>query len=44
MSLDLEKEVPRSGRTLVGRYAWLGRMTDKARAKAAGTLDSYVSL
>lgn len=29
---------------MLGGFAWLGRMTDKARAKHAGTLGDYVSL
>ena len=42
--IDLKNEPPRSGRDLLGGFAWLGRMTDKARAKHAGTLAEYVSL
>lgn len=41
---DLSSEVPRSGRERLGQFAWLGRMTDKARARQAGTLGEYVSL
>jgi hypothetical protein len=29
---------------MLGGFAWLGRMTDKARAKHAGTQGDYVSL
>ena len=29
---------------MLGGFAWLGRMTDKARAKHADTLGDYVSL
>jgi hypothetical protein len=42
--IDLKTEPPRSGREMLGGFAWLGRMTDKARAKHAGTLGDYVSL
>ncbi|MBC5825361.1 MAG: DUF5069 domain-containing protein [Candidatus Eremiobacteraeota bacterium] len=28
----------------MGGYAWLARLNDKARAKAAGTLDEYICL
>jgi hypothetical protein len=42
--IDLKVEPPRSGREMLGGFAWLGRMTDKARAKHAGTLGEYVSL
>ena len=42
--IDLKNEPPRSGREMLGGLAWLGRMTDKARAKHAGTLADYVSL
>jgi hypothetical protein len=41
---DLSKAAPRSGRERLGQFAWLGRMTDKARAKRAGTLGEYLSL
>jgi hypothetical protein len=41
---NLKVEPPRSGREMLGGFAWLGRMTDKARAKHAGTLGDYVSL
>ncbi|MBV8152110.1 MAG: DUF5069 domain-containing protein [Candidatus Eremiobacteraeota bacterium] len=43
-ALDLRTEVPRSGRDMLGGFAWLGRMIDKARAKQAGTLGDYISL
>lgn len=42
--MDLEKDPPRSGREMLGGFAWLARMTDKARAKHAGTSGGYVSL
>ncbi len=42
MALDLSKEFPRSGRDKVREYVWLGRMNDKARAAAAGTVDEYI--
>jgi len=42
--IDLKTQAPRSGREMLGGFAWLGRMTDKARAKHAGTLGGYVSL
>jgi hypothetical protein len=41
--LDLTKQPPRSGRTTLGRYAWLARLADKARAQHAGTQDSYIA-
>ncbi len=44
MALDLSKKVPRRGREMLGGYAWLARLNDKARAKAAGTLDEYICL
>ena len=43
-TIDLKAEPPRSGREMLGAFAWLGRMTDKARAKHAETLGDYVSL
>jgi len=36
---DLSKQPPRSGRETLGRYAWLARLADKARAQHAGTLE-----
>jgi hypothetical protein len=42
--VDLKSDPPRSGREMLGGFAWLGRMTDKAHAKHAGTLGDYVSL
>lgn len=42
MALDLKTQFPRSGRQRVGRYAWLGRMADKARAALAGTIHDYI--
>lgn len=39
---DLTKSPPRSGRQLLGRYAWLARLADKVRAEQAGTQGEYV--
>ncbi len=41
-ALDLNTVYPRSPKQLLGGYAHLARMIDKARAKAAGTLGEYV--
>jgi hypothetical protein len=41
-ALDLNRVYPRSPKQLLGGYAHLGRMLDKARAKAAGTLGEYI--
>jgi hypothetical protein len=35
------REQPRSGRTLVQGYAWLARLSDKARAAHQGTIARY---
>jgi hypothetical protein len=40
---DLTASVPRSGRDLLGRYAWLARLADKVRADHAGTAGEYVA-
>jgi hypothetical protein len=40
---DLKTSVPRSGRELLGRYPWLGRLADKARAEDAGTGGEYIA-
>ncbi|HTV73059.1 MAG TPA: DUF5069 domain-containing protein [Candidatus Acidoferrales bacterium] len=40
---DLTTTAPRSGRDLLGRYAWLGRLADKVRAEHAGTSGDYVA-
>lgn len=40
---DLSKTPPRPGRTMLGRYAWLARLADKARAHHAGTEADYVA-
>jgi hypothetical protein len=40
---DLTKSPPRSGRAMLGRYAWLARLADKARAERAGTQGAYVA-
>ncbi len=34
---------PRSGRILLGRYAWLARLADKARAEFAGKNGDYTA-
>ncbi len=39
---DLTKSPPRSGRQMLGRYAWLARLADKVRAEHAGTQGEYV--
>jgi Domain of unknown function (DUF5069) len=39
---DLTKFPPRSGREMLGRYAWLARLADKVRAEHAGTQGEYV--
>lgn len=41
-ALDLNAAYPRSPKQLLGGYAHLARMLDKARAKAAGTLGEYI--
>jgi Domain of unknown function (DUF5069) len=38
---DLSKSPPRSGRSLLGHYAWLARLADKIRAEQAGTNGDY---
>jgi hypothetical protein len=38
---DLTKSPPRSGREMLGRYAWLARLADKVRAVHAGTAGDY---
>jgi hypothetical protein len=40
---DLTKTPPRSGREMLGRYAWLARLTDKVRADHAGNQGEYVA-
>ena len=40
---DLTKTFPRSGREMLGRYAWLARLADKARAEYAGTNGEYIA-
>jgi hypothetical protein len=40
---DFTKAPPRSGRDMLGGYAWLARLADKARAEAAGTGGDYVA-
>jgi hypothetical protein len=42
-ALDLNTTPPRSGRELLGRYAWLARLADKARADHAGTEGEYIA-
>lgn len=41
-ALNLSKEFPRSPKQRLGGYVHLGRMIDKARAKAAGTVGEYI--
>ena len=41
-ALNLSKEYPRSPKQRLGGYVHLGRMIDKARAKAAGTVGEYI--
>lgn len=41
-ALDLATQVPRSPRERIADLVHLGRMIDKARAKAAGTLGDYL--
>lgn len=40
---DLRTSPPRSGKETLGRYAWLARLADKARAEHAGTNGDYVA-
>lgn len=40
---DFTKAPPRSGRDMLGGYAWLARLADKARAEQAGTGSDYVA-
>jgi hypothetical protein len=40
---DLTTTPPRSGRTMLGEYAWLARLADKARAEHAGTEGEYIA-
>ena len=42
-TLDLTKTPPRSGRHMLGRYAWLARLADKVRAEHAGNEGEYVA-
>jgi hypothetical protein len=41
-ALNLSTEYPRSPKQQLGGYVHLGRMIDKARAKAAGTVGEYI--
>ncbi len=36
------KSFPRPGRLQLGPYMWLARISDKARAAAAGTIHDYI--
>ena len=36
------KTFPRRGREAIGKTLWLARLTDKARAAAAGTIHDYI--
>jgi uncharacterized protein DUF5069 len=40
---DLRTSYPRSGRVMLGRYVWLARLADKARAHKAGTAGEYLA-
>jgi hypothetical protein len=40
---DLNETSPRSGRERLGRYSWLARLADKARAEQAGTGGEYIA-
>jgi hypothetical protein len=42
-ALDLTTSSPRSGRERLGRYTWLARLGDKARADHAGTAGEYIA-
>src|ERR1700736_934046 len=42
-ALDLDTTPPRSGREMLGRYAWLARLADKVRADHAGTQGEYIA-
>ena len=42
-ALDRHDILPRSGRELLGGYAFLARMIDKVRAEQAGTGGDYVA-
>ena len=42
-ALDLTQNPPRSGREMLGGYAWLARLADKVRAEQAGTQGDYVA-
>lgn len=41
--MDLTTQFPRSGRDLLGGYAWLARLADKARAEREGTQGDYIA-
>lgn len=40
---DLRTSPPRSGKLTLGRYAWLARLADKARAEHAGMNGEYIA-
>lgn len=40
---DLRRQPPRSGSATLGRYPWLARLNDKARADRAGTAGDYTA-
>jgi Domain of unknown function (DUF5069) len=40
---NLNTTSPRSGRELLGKYTWLARLADKARADQAGTAGDYIA-
>jgi hypothetical protein len=39
--MDLREQAPRPGAEVLGEWAWLPRMIDKARAKYQGQIGSY---
>jgi hypothetical protein len=41
--IDLTTGFPRSGREMLGGYAWLARLADKVRADHAGTNGEYIA-
>ena len=40
---DLTVSPPRSGRSMLGHYAWLARLADKVRSEHAGTNGEYTA-
>jgi hypothetical protein len=41
--MDLTHGAPRSGRELLGEFAWLARLADKVRADHAGMCGEYIA-